>query len=129
MSYNQLYDQDSGENVSYNSFYTLDVIRRNTLLPVIRIPKLPPVKPPKKPIEEDPSSSIPFVFDINFNDNLKLDVGGPAEFVGIHTMGEGYVTVPPGQHLEINKGFPNILRNTGDQTWIINFKPIATNES
>ena len=127
MSYNQLYDQDSGENVSYNNFYRLDVDRApNTLLPVIRIPKLPPVKPPKEPIEEGPGLSIPFVFDINFKDNLELDVGGPAEFVGVHTMGEGYVTVPPGQHLEINKGFPNILNYTGDQTWIINFKPIST---
>ena len=36
MSYNQAYEQDSGENVSYNSLYSLDVIRRNTLLPVIK---------------------------------------------------------------------------------------------
>jgi WD40 repeat protein len=36
MSYNQLYDQDSGENVSYNNSYRLDVNRRNTLLPVIK---------------------------------------------------------------------------------------------
>jgi hypothetical protein len=36
MSYNQAYEQDTGENVSYNSLYSLDVIRRNTLLPVIK---------------------------------------------------------------------------------------------
>ena len=46
MSYNQAYEQDTGENVSYNSFYILDVIRRNTLLPVIiKGPKIPPPPP------------------------------------------------------------------------------------
>jgi hypothetical protein len=45
MSYNQAYEQDSGENVSYNSLYSLDVIRRNTLLPVIRKPPSPPIPP------------------------------------------------------------------------------------
>ena len=63
---NRVYDQDSGENVSYNSLYSLDVNRRNTLLPVIRIPKLKPVKPPGEPVKTPDDSSIPFVFDIIF---------------------------------------------------------------
>jgi hypothetical protein len=41
MSYNQSYEQDSGENVSYNNYYRLDVNRKNTLLPVIKGPKIP----------------------------------------------------------------------------------------
>ena len=49
MSYNQAYEQDTGENISYNSFYILDVIRRNTLLPVIKGPKIPPPPPPPPP--------------------------------------------------------------------------------
>ena len=47
MSYNQLYDQDSGENVSYNNSYRLDVDRRNTLLPVIKGSQI--VTPPPTP--------------------------------------------------------------------------------
>jgi hypothetical protein len=46
MSYNQAYEQDSGENVSYNSLYSLDVIRRNKLLPVIRGFQVTPPPPP-----------------------------------------------------------------------------------
>jgi hypothetical protein len=84
------------------------------------------VKPPNDPVKDPDDSSIPFIFDINFNNNLELDVGGVAEFVGVHTMGEGYVTVPPGEHLELDKGFPNILKHTGDQSWVINFKPVST---
>jgi len=47
MSYNQAYEQDSGENVSYNSLYSLDVNnRRNTLLPVIKSSQVTPPPPP-----------------------------------------------------------------------------------
>jgi hypothetical protein len=106
------------------------------LVPIITIPKdddEPPdgpgdVKPPDEPEPEpEPEPSIPFVFDINFNNSLDVDVGG-GTFIGDHTIEDGFVTVAPRKHLELDTGFPGFLNNTGDQSWVINFRPIASKD-
>jgi hypothetical protein len=86
------------------------------------------VEPEPEP-EPAPEPEIPLdsflLFDANFNNTLLSDVGS-VDFRGDVQLHSGYVTISPDNHLQATgKIIPSFLNNTGDQSWVVNFKALT----
>jgi hypothetical protein len=78
--------------------------------------------PPPPPPTIDPN----LLFDVNFNDS-SLDVdytidGNPLAFEGVSTPNDGHVTITNTKFISLSTGMPSYLKNTGDQSWVFNFR-------
>ena len=79
--------------------------------------------PPPPPV--DPN----LLFDVNFNDS-SLDVdytkdGAALTFEGVSTPNDGHVTITNTNFISLPTGMPSYLKNTGDQSWVFNFRSDA----
>jgi hypothetical protein len=108
------------------------------LVPIIVIPKdddEPPDEPDgpvKPPDEPEPVIDPNLLFDVNFNDS-SLDVdytkdGNPLVFepnnINNVTLNDGFVTTTShSTHIKLTTGLPAYLKHTGDQSWVVNFRP------
>jgi len=78
--------------------------------------------PPPPPPPVDPN----LLFDVNFNDS-SLDVdytkdGAALTFEGVSTSNDGFVTITNTNFISLPTGMPSYLKNTGDQSWVFNFR-------
>ena len=123
MSYNSAYREDTQNTMSNVILeYTRNVATqiRETFISGAQPPAPPPPPPPV-----DPN----LLFDVNFNDSsLNVDYtkdGAALTFEGVSTPNDGHVTITNTNFISLPTGMPNYLKNTGDQSWVFNFRSDA----
>jgi len=116
--YNSAYRQDIQSTMSN---LTLDHARK--LINGIRATFLSGPPPP----QVDPN----LLFDVNFDSSLDVDYtidGNPLAFEGVSvsTPDDGFVSITGPNYLKLTTALPEYMKNTGDQSWVANWRSEST---